>query len=82
MASHTENEYHQFGDITFTIIESWMDSDGNKYYKVDLVFGIDTWYELWRINETDSVLEYIISNIDYPTKIDPEHMNYRILYRQ
>ncbi len=82
VASHTENEYHHFDDITFTIIESWMDSDGNKYYKVDLVQGINTWYELWRINETDSVLEYIKSNIDYPTKIDPEHMNYRILYRQ
>ena len=82
MASHTELEYHHFDDITFTIIESWMHSNGNKYYKVDLVHGIDTWYELWRINETDSVFEYIISNIDYPTKIDPEHMNYRILYRQ
>ena len=82
VASHTELEYHQWDDITFTIIESWMDSDGNKYYKVDDAHGIDTWYELWRINEIDSVLEYVWSKIDYPSEIDPNHPNYRILYRQ
>ena len=82
MASHTELEYKQWDDIKFTIIESWMDSDGNKYYKVDDAHGIDTWYELWRINETDSVLEWVWSQIDYPSEIDPNHLNYRILYRQ
>jgi len=81
-ASHTEQEYHHFDNISFTIIESWIDSDGNKYYKVDIVRGIQTWYELWRINETDSVWEYVWSEIEYPSEIDPNHFNYRILYRQ
>ena len=80
--SHTELPMHSCEEGTFTIIESWMDSDGNKYYKVDLVRGINTWYELWRINETDSVFEWVWSQIEYPSEIDPNHPNYRILYRQ
>ena len=67
---------------TFTIIESWMDSDRNKYYKVDLVRGIDTYYELWRINETDTVLESMRSNIECPSEIDPSYHYYNIFYRQ
>jgi hypothetical protein len=82
MAIHTEIEYQQYDEATFTIIESWMDSDGNKYYKVDWVRGLRDEYELWRINETDSVWEYVWSMIDYPTEIDPNHFNYRIYYHQ
>ena len=82
MASHTELEYKKHDEAKFTIVDSWMESDGNKYYKVDEARGLDTWYELWRINETDSVLEYMWSQIDYPSEIDPNHPNYRILYRQ
>ena len=82
--SHTDITIDQ-GPYKYTIPESWMDSDGKKYYKVDFFYatgreGIE--YRLVRLNETDSVLEYVWSNIDYPTKIDPEHMNYRIYYRQ
>ena len=80
--THTELPIHACDEGTFTIIESWMDSDGNKYYKVDLVIGIMDWYELWRINETDTVFEYIYSNIDYPIEMDPENAAYKILYRQ
>ena len=79
--SHTDITMGQ-GPYEYTIPESWIDSDGNKYYKVDLVWGIETLYELWRINETDTVLELVFSNIDYPSEIDPNHFNYRILYRQ
>ena len=82
VASHTELEYKKYDDDTFTIVDSWMDSDGNKYYKVDLAHGTNTWYELWRINETDSVFEWVWSQIEYPSEIDPNHLNYRILYRQ
>ena len=82
MATHTELEYKQYDEVTFTIVDSWMDSDGNKYYKVDVVrYTLDE-YELWRINETDSVWEYVWSLNDYPTEIDPNHFNYRIYYRQ
>jgi hypothetical protein len=80
--THTEIEYSKSLEATFTIIESWMDSDGNKYYKVEYVRGIDTWYELWRINETDSVWEFVLSQVEYPSEIDPNHFNYRIYYRQ
>ena len=82
VSSHTELEYQQFKERTFTIIESWMESDGNKYYKVDLVRGMETWYGLWRINETDTVLEYVRSNIEYPTEIDLTDEWYMIYYRQ
>ena len=81
-ANHTELEYKQYLEVTFTIVDSWMDSDGNKYYKVDIVRGINLSYELWRINETDSVFEYVWSEIEYPSEIDPNHLNYRIHYRQ
>ena len=81
--SHTDITMGQ-GPYKYTIPESWMDSDGKKYYKVDFFYeteqGIE--YYLMRLNETDSVLEFVWSNIDYPTKIDPEHMNYLIYYRQ
>ena len=80
--SHTELPMHSCEEGTFTIIESWMDSDGNKYYKVDYVRGINTWYELWRINETDTVHEVIYSNIDYPIEMDSENAAYLIYYRQ
>ena len=80
--THTELPIHVCDEGTFTIIESWMDSDGNKYYKVDLVIGIMDWYELWRINETDTVFEYIYSNIDYPIEMDPENAAYQIYSRQ
>jgi hypothetical protein len=82
LASHTELEYQQHEETTFTIVDSWMDSDGNKYYKVETVRGMRDLYELWRINETDSVLEIVWSSVEYPSEIDPNHFNYRILYRQ
>ena len=79
--SHTDITMSQ-GPYEYTIVDSWMDSDGNKYYKVDVVrYTLDE-YELWRINETDSVWEYVWSLNDYPTEIDPNHYNYRIYYRQ
>lgn len=49
---------------------------------MDFVRGITTWYELWRINETDTVLELIPSEIDYPLEMDPENAAYKIYYRQ
>ena len=76
--SHTGTEIPEV-ESTYTIIKSWMDSDGKKYYKVETFFEK---YSLYRLDETDSVLEYVWSNIDYPSEIDPNHYNYRIYYRQ
>ena len=80
--THTDiTIYH--GPYEYTIQESWIDSDGNKYYKVDIiVLGMDIWYELWRINKADTVLERVRSNIEYPSEIDPNHLNYYIYNRQ
>jgi hypothetical protein len=64
----------------YNIQESWMDSDGKKYYKVEAF--IFEKYSLYRLDETDSVLERVWSNVRYPSEIDPKHFNYRIYYRQ
>ena len=77
--SHTDVEIPD-AQSTYTIIESWMDSDGKKYYKVER--SIFEKYSLYRLDETDSVLECVWSNVDYPSEIDPNHFNYRIHYRQ
>jgi len=78
--SHTDITQYD-GPYKYTILESWMGSDGKKYYKVEYVMGSDE-YHLYRLDETDSVLEFVWSNVEYPTEIDPNHFNYRILYRQ
>ena len=69
------------GPYKYTIAESWMDSDGKKYYKVD-AGTVFFKYRLYRLDETDSVLEWVWSNSEIPSEIDPNHHNYRILYRQ
>ncbi len=68
----------------FTIIDSWIDSDRNKYYKIDAFlpsYG-GTRHILCRLNETDTIFEMIWSNAEYPTEIEPEHPRYIILYRK
>jgi hypothetical protein len=54
--------------------------DGKKYYKVE-AFIFDK-YSLYRLDETDSVLECVWSNVEYPSEIETNHLNYRIYYRQ
>ena len=68
------------GPYKYTIQESWMDSDGKKYYKVEA--SLIEKYSLYRLDENDSVLEQVWSNVEYPSEIDPNHFNYRIYYRQ
>ena len=67
------------GPYKYTIAESWMDSDGKKYYKVEAFIEK---YGLYRLDETDSVLECVWSTVEYPSEIDTDHLNYRIYYRQ
>jgi hypothetical protein len=78
--SHTDIEMPD-STGTYTIIDSWIDSDGKKYYKVD-AGTVFFKYRLYRLDETDSVLEWVWSNSEIPSEIDPNHYNYRILYRQ
>ena len=77
--SHTDITTYE-EPYKYTMQESWMDSDGKKYYKVEAF--IFNKYSLYRLDETDSVLERVWSNIDFPSEIDPNHFNYRIYYRQ
>jgi hypothetical protein len=65
----------------YTIQDSWIDSDGKKYYKVDTT-DVYEGYSLYRLDETDSVLEIVWSQIEYPSEIDTNHLNYKIYYRQ
>ena len=80
--SHTDISMHH-GPYEYTIPESWIDSDGNKYYKMEfIILGKDHWHDLLRINEADTVLEMMLFNIEYPSEIDPNHINYCIYSRQ
>jgi hypothetical protein len=78
--SHTDITIYA-GSYKYTIAESWMDSDGKKYYKVEVVAGSDE-YHLYRLDETDSVFERVWSKIEFPSEINPNHLNYSIYYRQ
>ena len=68
---------------TFTIVESWIDFEGNSWYKVKFKLhwsNVVTNYALFRLNNTKTILEHSYSDIDYPTEIDPnsDRYSYRI----
>jgi hypothetical protein len=69
-------------DLTHTIIDRWIDNEGNIYYKV--VRKGSTWkqYELWRLNSSKTIWEFIWNTRDYPTELNPESGYYLIYYRQ
>jgi len=72
---------------TYTIEDKWTDSDGNVWYKVDLLFGIkkeytNTYYLLMRISDSNKIMEYMEDRIRYGEKIEPKSTKYRIYYRQ
>ena len=80
-SSSTSRTY--FGEI-IAIEEKWIDSEGNIWYKLtteNLVEKIQL-YELGKIHSSGTVWEYISSSIDYPNEINPNHVKYRIYYRQ
>ena len=67
----------------YTVEKRWVDDEGNYYYHV-LAYSplIDvTKYELWKINNYNSVWESNQSNSDFPVEIDPKGLKYRIYYR-
>jgi hypothetical protein len=83
----------QFGHVditvgvkgTYTIIDSWMDSAGNKYYKAEKKIhglGGGKFKDLWKLNENETELELIWEVFDYPPEIDRIHVRYRIYHRQ
>ena len=79
--SDTSRTY--FGKI-IAIDEKWIDSEGNIRYKLtteNLVEHIQN-YEMGKIHSTGKVWEYIYSVVEYPNEINPNHVKYRIYYRQ
>ncbi len=72
----------QYDSITLKLIEKWADSKGNVYCKIRADQPDYPVYELNRISNAGTVMEYIRNTRDFPTQIDPDDLNYRIYFRQ
>ena len=76
-----------YGDI-FLITDSWTDSEGDSWFKVEWHIGAYVegakarQYKLSKISNAGRTLEFVLSKIEYPTEIDPKHSDYHIHYRQ
>jgi hypothetical protein len=82
---YNNTEFTEGREGKYTPVNSWVDSDGNKYYQMQVFAGYigkTEFHELWRINNDNTVFEEFLSDWEYPTEIDPEHARYRIFYRQ
>jgi hypothetical protein len=73
---------------TFRVTDSWIDSEGNLYFKIAIEYKgygdkdkIHN-YELWRLSNTGETFEIEYTNWDYPTEFHVDSYNYRIYYRQ
>ena len=70
------------------INEAWTDSEENVWFKAHTFSGeyfegaAPANFALYKLSNSQNVLEYIWSFYDYPTEIDPDHIFYRIYYRQ
>jgi hypothetical protein len=67
---------------TITIVDRWVDSKGNIYYKAEVTFSYRTKYHLWKLNSSKTTWELMSRALDYFTEIDPNNTYYRIYYRQ
>jgi len=82
----TDTEIYRKGKIE--IVEAWVDNEGDVWFKTHSFVGEyekgvePSKYDLCRISKSGNVLEYIWSYHGPPTEIDPNHLFYRIYYRQ
>ncbi len=69
----------------YTVEKRWTDSEGNSWYLIETYMTQTqrTFYELSKLDKSNSVWEIQSSNIDYPTEINPNdwHSQYRIYFR-
>jgi hypothetical protein len=69
----------------YTVEKRWTDSEGNSWYLIErnMTQTQRTFYDLSKLDKSNSVLEIQSSNIDYPTEINPKdwHSQYRIYFR-
>ena len=79
---------HPEGKSRFTIIDKWTDSEGNRCFKIrwecEFEAGWVKYYEFRRISHSGMILEFVNQRErqGWPSKLDPDHPNYRIYYRQ
>ena len=82
----SDTEMYRKGKII--INEAWTDNEGDVWFKSHNFVGEyfegaePHTFNLNKISNSRTVLEYIWSYHDYPTEIDPDHILYRIYYRQ
>ena len=69
---------------TFTIEDKWIDADTNVWYKVVAYDGDYRVFLLMKVSNSNNILEYMFSFIDYPVEIDTNNVQgkYVIYYRQ
>jgi len=69
----------------YTVEKRWTDSQGNSWYlfETNMTQTQRKFYNLSKLDKSNSVWEIQSSNIDYPTEINPEdwHTDYFIYYR-
>ena len=69
----------------YIVNKRWTDSEGNSWYHIEtnMTQTQRTFYNLLKLDKSNSVYEIQSSNIDYPTEINPNdwHSQYRIYFR-
>jgi hypothetical protein len=70
------------GTGTLRLIEKWKDSKGNIFCKIRSDEGGYPVYELEKISNSGTVLEYVVDYQDYPNEVNQNDLEYRIYYRQ
>ena len=71
--------------ITSTLVDKWTDAEGNIWYKEFVRYQMgDTWYQLVKISDNGTTLEYMWTKRDFPVEADlnPDNATFRIYYRQ
>jgi hypothetical protein len=83
-----ENKSPAVGWIgTSTLVDKWTDTEGNIWYKEFVRYqsnSVGTWYQLIKISNNGTNLEYMWSKRDFPVEADltPDSATYRIYYLQ
>lgn len=71
---------------TFSIIESWVDEQGNLYLKVNCAYekpdSIHNTFDLWKLDSSGTVWELNRSLTDFPSKIDRTDPSYMLFNRR
>ncbi len=71
---------------TFSVVDSWVDSQGNLYLKVHCNYSEPgsehSTFDLWKIDSSGSVWEFNRKFTDFPDEIDSHDPSYMIFNRK